>query len=343
MRRSAPALVAAVAAVAVLAVAGVASSNSAATAETTVNYATSFGNFGRDAYVYVAIENGYFKDAGLDVKVTAGTGSVDNIKFVAAGRLDYAPVDIGALVVTKANEGIPVKTVAVVHQNTLSAIFTLEEAGITTPKQLEGKSFADSPASTIRILFPLYAKKSGIDASKVTFRDAAPPTLPALLATKQVDSIGQFSVGVPLVQKAASGRKIRTFKYSKVLPGLLGIGVIASEEKIRSDPQQVKAFTKALMRGLKWSIDNPGSAGYILKKYQPLADPIVAAQELRIMKPFVQTALTRQKGNGLGYIDISKFNSTISVIRNGFKIAKPVPATDIYSDVAVPARKTKAS
>ncbi len=334
-------LAAAVSAVAALAVAGTAMSAPAAQTATTVNYATSFGNFGRDAYVYVAIENGYFADAGLDVKVIAGTGSVDNIKLVAAGRLDYAPVDIGALVVTKANEGIPVKTIAVVHQNTMSAIFTLEESGITAPKQLEGRSFADSPASTVRVLFPLYAKKSGIDASKVTIRDAAPPALPALLAAKQVDSIGQFSVGVPLVQKAASGRKIRSFRYSKVLPGLLGIGVIASEEKIRSDPQQVRAFTKALLKGVQWSIDNPGSAGYILKKYQPLADPIVAAQELRIMKPFVQTALTRQRGNGLGYLDIGKFDATISVIRNGFKIAKAVPATAIYSAVAVPARRTR--
>ena len=58
----------------------------------------------------------------------------------------------------------------------------------------------------MRVLFPLYAKKAGIDPSKVTWRDAAPPALPALLAAKQVDGIGQFSVGVPLVAKAAGGR-----------------------------------------------------------------------------------------------------------------------------------------
>jgi NitT/TauT family transport system substrate-binding protein len=80
-----------------------------------IDYATSFGNFGRDAYVYVAIEKGYFQQANLQVNVTSGPGSVDNMKFVAAGRLDYAPVDIGALVVTRANENVPVKTVSVVH------------------------------------------------------------------------------------------------------------------------------------------------------------------------------------------------------------------------------------
>jgi NitT/TauT family transport system substrate-binding protein len=306
-----------------------------------VDYATSFGNFGRDAYVYVAIEKGYFEQAGFDVKVTPGTGSVDNIKLVAAGRLDYTPVDIGALMVTRANEGLRVRTVAVIHQNTMSALITLAESGIATPKGLEGKTLADSPASTVRVLFPLYAKKAGIDASKVTWRDAAPPALPALLAVKQVDGIGQFSVGLPLVSKAAGGKSIRSFKYSKVLPGLLGIGIVASDEKIRSSPGEVRAFTRALLRGLRYAIDNPGEAGYILRKYQPLADPVVAAQELRIMKFFAQNKLTRQKANGLGYIDVAKFNSTASVIRNGFRLSGQLNAADTWSPVAVNVRRAK--
>jgi NitT/TauT family transport system substrate-binding protein len=327
--------------VALLAVAALASAAAATGAPqvTEIDYATSFGNFGRDAYVYVAIEKGYFRDAGFELKVTSGTGSVDNIKLAAAGRLDYTPVDIGALMVTRANEGLPVKTVAVVHQNTMSAIFTLKEAGITQPKQLEGKSLADSPASTVRILFPLYAKKAGIDASKVTWRDAVPPALPALLASKQVDGIGQFSVGVPLVSRAAGGKPLQTFKYSKFLPGLLGIGVVASDEKIRTKPAEVRSFTRALLKGLRYALDNPGEAGYILKKYQPLADPIVAAQELRIMKFFAENKATRTKGYGLGYIDSGKMAATASVIRGGFKLAHPLRATDVYSNVAVPVRK----
>ena len=318
-----------------------ATAGTAARGATTVSidYATSFGNFGRDSYVYVAIEKGYFEQAGLDVRVIPGTGSVDNIKLVAAGRLDYSPVDIGALMVTRANEGLPVRTVAVIHQNTMSAVFTLQEENVTTPKGLEGKTLADSPASTVRVLFPLYAKKAGIDASKITWRDAAPPALPALLAAKQVDGIGQFSVGVPLVSRAAGGKAIRSFKYSKVLPGLLGIGVVASDEKLRSNPGEVRRFTRALLRGLRYALDNPGEAGYILKKHQPLADPIVAAQELRIMKFFAQNKLTRQKANGLGYIDVQKFNATASVIRNGFKLTGRLNAADTWSPVAVNVRR----
>jgi NitT/TauT family transport system substrate-binding protein len=308
---------------------------------TEIDYATSFGNFGRDAYVYAAIERGFFRQAGFDVKVTPGTGSLDNIRLVAAGRLDYAPVDIGALVVAKAQESLPVKVVAVVHQNTLSSIFTLEESNITQPRQLEGKSFADSPASTVRVLFPLYARKAGFDPSRVTIRDAAPPALPALLATKQVDAIGQFTVGKPLVSRAAGGRSIRAFRYASVMPNMLGIGIIASEEKLRTRPSEVRAFTRGLLRGLAWSVDNAGGAGAILHERVPLAEPVVAAQELRIMRQFVRNRQTRQRGYGVGYIDLSKIASTISIVRNGFRITRPMPLTDLYSTVAVPAQRPR--
>jgi ABC-type nitrate/sulfonate/bicarbonate transport system substrate-binding protein len=82
-----------IAAVCVVVGAGGASTASPAHQLAHINYATSFGNFGRDAYVYVAIAKGYFKAAGFDVSVAAGNGSEDDMKLIAAGKIDYAPVD----------------------------------------------------------------------------------------------------------------------------------------------------------------------------------------------------------------------------------------------------------
>ena len=59
----------------------------------TVRYATSFGSFGRDGFVYVAIEKGYFRDVGLDVEVVPGLGT-DNARLLASGQIDYAGSEI---------------------------------------------------------------------------------------------------------------------------------------------------------------------------------------------------------------------------------------------------------
>lgn len=322
------ALLAPAALLAVLLVSGSAQTQPQRTTADRVNYATSFGNFGRDSYIYVAIEKGYMRQADIDVSVTSGTGSVDGIKLVGAGRLDFTPVDAGTLVVTRANERIPVRAVSVVHQNTMSAIFSLQETGIRRPADLVGKTIADAPGSTVRVLFPLYAKKVGVDVGRVSFRDAAPPALPALLASKQVDAVGQFVVGRPLFA-AAAGKPISVLRYSDRIPGLLGIVVIARDEMIRSNPGLVRRFVRALNRGLEYSILHPAEAAAIHKKYQPLINEDISRRELEIQKFFVQTRGTRQFG--VGYIDLQKVKSTRSVIVNGFKLQNPISFRDLYA------------
>lgn len=323
-------LVALVAVVAVIAAgAGGAGARPNAPLVDTVNYATSFGQFGRDAYVYAAIDKGYFKKENIDVNVTTGTGSVDVMKLIAAGRLDYGPADIGALVVTKANESLPVRTISVVHQNTMSAILALAETGIRSPRDLVGKTLADSPASTVRILFPLYARKARIDPTSVRWRDAAPPALPGLLASKQVDGVGQFVVGRPLFA-ATAGKPVSALRYSDYLKGFLGIGIMASEDTIRNRAGLTRRFVRALNKGLAYAISNPRATAAILKKHQPLVNEAVAAQELQIMKFFVATKGTRKFG--IGYIDVQKMKSTRSVIANGgFNLANPISYRDLYA------------
>ena len=104
------------------------------------------------------------------------------------------------------------------------------EKNVATPKGLEGKTLADSPASTVRVLFPLYAKKAGIDVSKVTWRDAAPPR--CRRCSRPDRSTGSVSSASGCLGLEGGRRRwFRWFKYAKVLPGLLGIGIVASDER----------------------------------------------------------------------------------------------------------------
>ena len=322
---------AAVLATVVFAVAGVlasaGSSSPRATQADSVKYATSFGTFGRDAFVYVAIEKGFFREQNLEVSVVPGLGT-DNARLLASGQIDYAGSEITGNMIGRVVGGFPVKIVAVTSQATQAAIATLVEKGITTPKGLEGKTLADLPASIVVRLFPLYAKRAGIDVSKVNIVPGTPQTLPSLLATGRADAIGQFTVGVPTLQRAAGGRKVRTFKYNQYLKGLLGNGIVTTDDRTRTKPGEVRRFTRAILKGLNYAIQNPGEAGYILQRHVPIADPVAAAQELRILKFFVENKCTRV--HGLGYIDVQKIKSTASIVRSGFK-TQPFDYRSLYS------------
>jgi NitT/TauT family transport system substrate-binding protein len=296
-----------------------------------VKYATSFGSFGRDAFVWVAIEKGYFREQNLSVSVVPGFGT-DNARLLASGQIDYSGSETTGNMIGRVVGGFPVKLVAVTSQATQAAIATLTESGITTPKGLEGKTLADLPASIVIRLFPLYAKRAGIDASKVNIVPGTPQTLPSLLATGRADAIGQFTVGKPLLVAAAGGRAVRTFKYSQHMKGLLGNGIVTTDERIRTRPGEVRRFTRAILKGLNYAVDNPGEAGFIMQKHVPIADPVTAAKELRILRSFVKNTCTRR--HGIGYIDVQKVKSTASIVRNAFN-TQPFNYADLYSSAFV--------
>lgn len=296
-----------------------------------VKYATSFGTFGRDSFVYVAMEKGFFRDENLEVSVVPGLGT-DNARLLASGQIDYSGSEITGNMIGRIVAGFPVKIVAVTSQSTQAAIATLADSGIANPKGLEGKTLADLPASIVIRLFPLFAKRAGVDAAKVNIVPGSPQTLPSLLATGRVDAIGQFTVGKPTLAAASGGRDVRMLKYSQYLKGLLGNGIVTTDERIRTKPDEVRRFTRAILKGLNYAIDNPAEAGRIMQKYVPIANPDAAAKELRILKFFVKNTCTRK--NGVGYIDIQKIKSTASIVRVAFKTG-PFDYRDLYSSAFV--------
>lgn len=292
-----------------------------------ITYATSFGLFGRDAYAHVALEKGYFEEAGFDVTIVPGSGSVNNAQLVASGQLDFAPADFSALVLLRANEDVPVRAVSFIHQQGLAAIMTKADSGINTPADLPGRTLADIPGSVVVELFPAYAERVGIDPDSVEFIPAEPQQLPGLLASDQVDAVNQFVVGKPLFENVTEG-DITVFPYSEFFPELPGIAIVVSEDKLASDPDQIAAFIGALNRGLQDAIDNPAEAGQILNQVSPESNADVAAAELTIMAGFVTNDYT--DANGIGTIDVSRIEAATTIILNAFGITTPLAVDDLY-------------
>jgi NitT/TauT family transport system substrate-binding protein len=302
---------------------------------TSITYSTSFGNFGRDAYAWVALEKGYFRDAGFDVKIVPGAGSVAVAQAIAAGSVDFGPADVAAVALARAESGVTVKLTALIQQNTMAAFLALKSSGISKPTDLAGKTFADTPGSTVAVLLPLYAKRAGFDASSVKFVPSTPPALASLLASKRVDAVGQFTVGIPTF-RAATQQEVVSLPYAKVVPGLVGLGLFASDKMIRDRPGDVRKFTKALLKGEKWALDNPGQAGAILNKNVPLQDPKIAADELKIMKKYAVTPDVRTKG--LGLVDRKKIASTISIVNNFFHPKNRATLSTLYAPGFAPSK-----
>ena len=140
---------------------------SASKALDNVTLITDFGYNGRHAYFFDAVDRGYYRDAGLEVKIVRGQGSVDAIRQVGAGNAVFGFADAGSLILARANDQIPVKLVAIVYGKPPQAIFCREDSGLKKPKDLEGNAIANPAGGSIPDLFPAFAKAAGIDARTV--------------------------------------------------------------------------------------------------------------------------------------------------------------------------------
>jgi NitT/TauT family transport system substrate-binding protein len=290
-----------------------------------VNFITDFGFNGRHAYYYVALDKGYYKAEGLDVTIFRGQGSIDAVKKVASGAAMIGFADAGAIVLARSNDDIPVKLLAIIYATPPHAIFALADSGIKAPKDLEGKTIADSAFSAIPLIFKAYAEATGIDEQKVKWISADSAALPGLLATDKVDAIGQFTVGQPLLAAAVKPRSLTRLAYKDAGLDYYANGIVATEATIKENPDVLKAFIRATFKGMHDAFANPTEAGEIMNKYHKEISPDVAKGETELVKE-----LASVPGQKMGVINEGRIKRTIDIMAKSYPMKQPVQPRDMF-------------
>ena len=201
-----------------------------------ITFVTDYGLYGRHAYYFVAIEKGYYARENLDVDIVRSPGSANTIKQVANGTAQIGFADAFAVVLGRANDGVPVKLVAMLYPRPPHAVYVLKGSGIASPKDLEGKTLADTAFSSVPKLFATYAKAAGFDASKTKWVTANNDALPGMLSAGRVDGIGQFTVGEPLLAIAAAPKEVLGLPYADAGLDYYSNGIVAADERGRFGP-----------------------------------------------------------------------------------------------------------
>jgi NitT/TauT family transport system substrate-binding protein len=308
MVRRSPALVATLLATVVIAVGGCSGSGDDSKTSGTatgggktdkVTYATAFGAVGRDAFIWVAKDKGYFSAAGIDVTIQKGAGLVPNLTLLKSGQAQFTALDYtGAMIQAGTGKFTDWRAVAAIHQQTLVSILTTKDTGITKPADLAGKTIATASGSVSEFLFPAYARAAGFDPATVKIQGAQTTALNGLMAQRKVDALSAFLLSRKALE-TVSKKEVVVLPYSDYLKDLYGNAIITRPELISSDPDLVKRFTKAALQGLQYTLDHPDEAAAILNKADPTAAVPAAIGEIQAMKPYVPPA----GGAPLGHID----------------------------------------
>jgi NitT/TauT family transport system substrate-binding protein len=304
---------------------------SASDALDNVTLITDFGYNGRHAFFFDALDKGYYRNAGLEVKIVRGQGSIDAIRQVGAGNAMFGFADAAALVLARANDQIPIKLVAIIYRKPPQTIFCREDSGWRKPKDLEGNAIAAAPGSAIPYLFSAFAKAAGFDAQKVRWVVSNSESLPGLLATGKVPCVADYTVAEPLLRFQLAPAKPVRFDFSDAGLNYYSNGIVATPETIARKPDIVHRFVEATVRGMKDAFADPAAAGAIIHKLVPQVDATVAKSETEAV-----AELAQHPDKPLGEFDPARVDATVDMVKNAFKLTTPVAAADVYAPGFVP-------
>src|SRR6476659_11108556 len=125
----------------IAALAALAASATMATAQDAVSLRLNWYFGGLHVPFYYGKEKGFYKDEGIDLTINEGRGSANTVQVVAAGS-DTFGLDDSSSVILTASKGADVKSVMSLLNTTGYSVVSLADAGIRTPKDLEGKKVA---------------------------------------------------------------------------------------------------------------------------------------------------------------------------------------------------------
>lgn len=255
---------------------------------------------GDKAFIYAGVQQGFFKDEGLDVRIVPGRGSADAVTKIATGSADVGFGGIAAVMMAAAEGKIPVKAVMSLYAKQPDALFTRADSNIKSLKDMEGKTVAMPTFSSSNALWPVVLQKNGIKPESIKVIKSDPATLAPMLAQGRVDATINWVTVAPAfsaVLKQAN-KDLSVLAWSQF--GLDGYGwsVLASDKTIQERPEVLKRYVRALNKALAFSMQNPQAAAEALKAHVPEADTAVIKAEFESSLPLLRNEITQKNGMG---------------------------------------------
>lgn len=312
----------------------------AAHAATPIKFQLDWRFEGPSALFLLPAAKGYFKEAGLDVQVDAGTGSGGTVQRVASGAYDMGFADLAALMEFHANNpDAPNKPVAVmmVYNNTPAAVMALKKSGIKTPADLNGKKLGAPVFDAGRRGFPIFQKANHI--ANVTWVSMDPPLRETMLARGEVDAITGFSF-TSLLNLEARGVKpqdVVTFMYPQYGVKLYGNVIIASPKMIREHPEAIKAFLVAFARGAKEVMANPDAAVQYIKQRDGIIDTKLEDRRLKMAIDDV-IASPDARAEGFGQVNPARLSLMASQVSDAFGTKTRVNPEAVWNGSFLPTK-----
>ncbi len=309
-----------------------------AAAQTAIAFSNDWKWEGPAAPLLLAVEEGFYEEEGLDVRMDTGNGSLEAIPRVASGTYQMGAADINSLIKFRdQNPDLDVKAIFMIYNTPAFSIVGRKSLGVTEPKDLEGKTLGAPAPDGAFAQWKAFVKANDIDESQVTIENVGFPVREPMLAQGAVDAITGFSFSSFINLKAAGVPEddISVMLMRDYGLDLYGNVIIVNPQFAEENPEAVEAFLRATMKGFKATFDDPEAAVKYVVQYNDVAREDVELE--RLVMSIEQNMVTDEvRQNGFGGVDMERLEASMDQIADTYEFTDRPSAEDIFDASFLP-------
>ena len=289
---------------------------------------------GQFSFAFVAKEKGFFQKRGLDVTIDNLKGSMAAVNAIGGGQqYDAVIADMGNMIVG-VGRGFELIDLAMIQYKCPSGVIALASKGIEKPKDLEGKIYLTTPGSGELVAWKAFVKINGIDESKVKVTYAEPRVWDSMILEGKGDYRGSFYAAV------APSYWARGIKFKQILFADWGLemysnSVVTRQEALQKKPEVLRAFTEAILEGLKYTYLYPEES--VESHLKAVPDYRDTPENRALIRHGIGCTaalglVNTPKDNGLGWMDPRVVEKTIDIIATYLGLEKRPSPDKVFTN-----------
>ncbi len=283
-----------------------------------------------DAGAFVAQSKGFYKEEGLDVSFGGGMSANDNVEMIGQNKGFAASTGVFSTMQARL-KGVPVISVGVVTQSLSSCIVSLEGNPVRKPADLKGKTIAIPPASVNETTYKAFMKRQHLNRKEVV-ELMTTATAPLLIA-KKVDCCTSAIYHTPVLVEVAGLTPV-VLNFDDYGMDTYGVNIVVSDDSVKNNPELVRAFMRATVKGWEYALKHPREAEDIILKYNPTADPKYISKGLAGILPKIINKDTEKFG--LFHQTDEKWNLALEILLDSGEIDKELDVKTCYTNDFLP-------
>jgi len=201
---------------------------------------------------YVAIDNGYYEDEGLDLTYLSGGPDVIPESSIIANKADLALTTPDTTIKAIVDQGAKFKIIGAQYQKNPIGVVSLASKPINTPQDLIGKTLAVPPVNVISVEAVL--KINGVDKTKVNIVPYAYDPTP--LIKGEIDASIDFTTNVPYTIKT-QGAEATSFLLYDFGFTIFNDTVVVTEDTLKAKRKELVSWLRASRKGWEENLKDP--------------------------------------------------------------------------------------